>query len=175
MPARLSTHCPASGLVSNTAASARAGTGGAPCLESTSTGMARSVLTEISQLLNNLSERGESASISLRGLPMTGADRTQLDELLGRGEVRAELDLSGISEVWETRYPGVWWIRHQGLDGKIACEEIAVTPIPDILKTHPGDIRAAATRLADELAQAGESPNQQNRNETPDTEMPNVQ
>jgi hydrogenase-1 operon protein HyaF len=137
--------------------------------------MAWSVLTEISQLLNNLSERGENASISLRGLPMTGADREQLEELLGRGEVHAELDLSGKSEVWETRYPGVWWIRHQGLDGKIACEEIAITPIPDILKTHPDDIRASATRLVDDLARTGKNPNQQSRNETPDMEMPNVQ
>lgn len=161
--------------MTNPTASARAGNGGASCLDATATGMARSLLTEISQLLNNLSERGESASISLRGLPMTGADREQLEELLGRGEVHAELDLSGTSEVWETRFPGVWWIRHQGLDGKIACEEIAITPIPDILKTHPDDIRSSAIRLADELAQAGEGLNPQSRNETPDMEMPNVQ
>ena len=136
--------------------------------------MARSVLTEISQLLSNLSERGESASISLRGLPMTATDRKQLEEQLGRGEVNASLDLSGISEVWETRYPGVWWIRHQSLDGKIACEEIAVTPVPEILKTHPDDIRASAARLADELTRVEESPHPQTRKETPDMEMPNV-
>lgn len=89
--------------------------------------------------------------ISLRNLPMTDADRKELEELLGRGEVRADLEVSGHSEVWETSYPGVWWVQHKGIDGALACEEIAITPIPEILLTHPVDIQAAASRLEQEL------------------------
>lgn len=126
---------------------------GAPCLSGKSTGMAWSILAEIGQLLEALSANGEAGSIDLRSLPMTDADREQLEELLGRGEVRADLDLAGASEVWETSYAGVWWIRHKGARDKIASEEIAVTLVPEILLTHPIDVEAAATRFRDDLGQ----------------------
>jgi len=131
---------------------------GASCMTNQSTGMAWSVLAEIHQLLKALSEKGAAGSIDLRSLPMTDADRGQLEEILGRGEVRAELDLAGASEVWETAYAGVWWIRHKGAGDRIACEEIAVTPIPEILITHPVDIEAAAKRLANDLSRGPAAP-----------------
>jgi hydrogenase-1 operon protein HyaF len=121
------------------------------CLEGATTGMTRSVMSEISTLLERLAEHGEESAIDLRSLPLTEADRAQLEELLGRGEVRAELILAGESEVWETAYPGAWWIRHRGAGGKIASEEIAVCRIPEILVTHPVDIEAAAARIRDAL------------------------
>jgi hydrogenase-1 operon protein HyaF len=119
------------------------------------TGMAYSILAEIGQLLTALSERGEAGAIDLRSLPMTDADRGQLEEILGRGEVRAELDLAGATEVWETSYNGVWWIRHKGEGDKIATEEIAVTSMPEILMTHPVDIAAASRRIRQDLDSAG--------------------
>lgn len=115
------------------------------------TGMAYSILAEIGQLLTALSERGETGAIDLRSLPLTDADREQLDQILGHGEVRAELDLAGTTEVWETSYDGVWWVRHKGAGDKIATEEIAVTPVPEILKTHPVDIAAASRRIRQDL------------------------
>lgn len=123
----------------------------APCLSDRTTGMALSVLTEIGRMLETLADSGEPGSIDLRSLPLSDADRAQLEETLGRGEVRAELELVGASEVWETAYPGVWWIRHRGAGDKIATEEISVCPIPQILITHPADIEAAASRLRNEL------------------------
>jgi hydrogenase-1 operon protein HyaF len=124
-------------------------------MTSHTTGMAYSILAEIGQLLTALSERGEAGAIDLRSLPMTDADRGQLEEILGHGEVRAELDLAGDSEVWETSYNGVWWIRHKGAGDKIATEIIAVTPIPEILMTHPADIAAASRRIRQDLDSAG--------------------
>jgi len=123
----------------------------APCLSDRATGMALSVLAEIGRMLEALSESGQAGAIDLRSLPLSDVDRTQLEEVLGRGEVRAELDIAGESEVWETTYPGVWWIRHRGADRKIATEEISVCAIPEILMTHPVDIKAAAGRLREEL------------------------
>jgi len=133
----------------------------APCMSGHPTGMAYSVLAEIGQLLTTLSERGETGAIDLRSLPMTDADRGQLEEILGRGEVRAELDLAGASEVWETSYNGVWWIRHKGAGDKIATEEIAVTPMPEILMTHPADIAAASRRIRQDLDSAGAQSHEQ--------------
>ena len=123
----------------------------APCLSDRATGMALSVLAEVGRMLEALSESGQAGAIDLRSLPLSDVDRAQLEEVLGRGEVRAELDIAGESEVWETTYPGVWWIRHFGADRKIATEEISVCAIPEILMTHPVDIKAAAGRLREEL------------------------
>jgi len=123
----------------------------APCMTANTTGMAYSILAEIGQLLTALAESGETGAIDLRSLPLTDADREQLEQIFGRGEVRAELDLAGTTEVWETSYNGVWWVRHKGAGDKIATEEIAVTPVPEILKAHPVDIAAASTRLRQDL------------------------
>jgi len=123
----------------------------APCLRDRATGMALSVLTEISRMLETLAESGEPGFIDLRSLPLSDTDRAQLEELLGRGEVRAELEVAGASEIWETAYPGVWWVRHCGAGGKVATEEISVCRIPEILISHPVDIEAAASRLRQEL------------------------
>jgi len=124
---------------------------GAPCTTEKTTGMALSVLAEVGRMLKTLAKSGQSGSIDLRSLPLTDADRRQLEELLGSGEVRAELELSGTSEVWETSYPGAWWIRHRGAGGKIATEEIAVCPVPEIFITHPVDIEAGCKRLRKDI------------------------
>jgi hydrogenase-1 operon protein HyaF len=131
---------------------------GAGCLDGQTTGMAWSVLAEVSRLLEHLAQTGEPGFIDLRSLPLTAADRDELDALLGRGEVRADLDLAGASEVWETAYPGAWWVRHRGAGDRIAAEEIAVCPVPEILKTHPADIDAAARRLRNDLQQSRPQP-----------------
>jgi hydrogenase-1 operon protein HyaF len=124
----------------------------ASCLDDTTTGMALSVLAEVGRLLESLALTGQPGAIDLRSLPLTDADRRQLEELLGRGEVSAELELAGRSEVWETSYPGAWWVRHRGAGDRIAAEEIAVCPVPDILLAHPDDIHAAARRVRRDLA-----------------------
>jgi hydrogenase-1 operon protein HyaF len=133
----------------------------APCMTASTTGMAHSILAEIGQLLTALSERGEAGAIDLRSLPLTNADRDQLEKLLGYGEVQAKLDLAGATEVWETSYSGVWWIRHKGAGDKIANEEIAVTPVPEILMTHPADITAASRQIRQDLESAGQQLHEQ--------------
>jgi len=115
--------------------------------------MAAAVLQEITQLLAKLADTGAAGSIDLRSLPMTDADRDELEERLGRGEVQADLRVAGNSQVWETGYSGVWWIRHLGTGDKIAAEEIAVTNVPEILVSHRADIATAASRIRRDLAE----------------------
>ena len=128
---------------------------GAPCMSRQTTGMAYSILAEIGQMLTALSERGETGGIDLRSLPMTDVDREQLQDMLGHGEVSVEMDLAGASELWETSYPGVWWIRHKGAGDKISTEEIAITPVPEILMSHQADIAEAAARIQQALDSTG--------------------
>lgn len=105
-------------------------------------------------MLVKLAEAGDTGSIDLRSLPMTDADRDELEERLGRGEVQADLSVAGTSQVWETGYSGVWWIRHLGAGDKIAAEEIAVTNVPEILVSHSADIATAALRFRRDLGRA---------------------
>ena len=104
------------------------------------TGLADAVLPEIAALLDDLIENGNEGAIDLRSLPMTDADRDALREKLGTGEVRATLEVAGTSTVEETAIRGVWWIRHEAGEGQIANEQIAITLLPDILRTHPDDL-----------------------------------
>lgn len=124
---------------------------GAPHGPETVTGMAEAVLREIAALLETFASTGAAAAIDLASLPLTDADREELEKRLGRGEVEAKVSVAGDSEVWETAYAGVWWVRHRGLGGRLACEQIAVTATPDILITDREDARAAARRLARDL------------------------
>lgn len=130
------------------------GVNGAPCLGERPTGMAHSVLAEVGRLLEDLARSGESAAIDLRSLPLTDADRNQLHELLGPGEVSAELEVGGRSTVRETAYAGVWWVTHRGAGDKVASEEIAVCPVPSIIVSHPADIAAAARRIKQTLTES---------------------
>jgi hydrogenase-1 operon protein HyaF len=123
----------------------------AACPVGRTTGMAFAVLAEVAQLLKALAEDGSSSAIDLRSLPLTDADTQQLEDLLGRGEVHAELEIAGATEVWETHYAGAWWVRHRGARGEISSEELAICRVPDILLSHPSDIRDAAQRIAAEL------------------------
>lgn len=120
----------------------------------TLTGMAEAVLREIAALLEAFASTGAVAAIDLASLPLSDADREELEKRLGRGEVEATISVAGDSEVWETAYAGVWWVRHRGLGGRLACEQIAVTATPDILITDREDARAAASRLARDLEAA---------------------
>lgn len=124
---------------------------GAPCQTENITGMARSILAEVARMLEALAKDGTTSSIDLRSLPLTDADRQQLEELLGRGEVSAELEVAGRSSIWETAYAGAWWVRHRGAGDKISSEEIMVCPIPEILITHAADIESAANRIKQEI------------------------
>lgn len=124
----------------------------ADCCAGETTGLAEAVLSEIATLLARFAETGQASAVDLRGLPMTDADRSRLEQLLGHGEVRAEIIVAGRSEVWETSYAGVWWVRHRGADDRIAAEEIVVTRVPAILATHEDDAKASAARLSMELS-----------------------
>lgn len=121
--------------------------------------MAWSVLGEVLRLLETLADDGPGGTIDLRSLPLTQSDRSELESLLGHGEVCAELELAGRSEVWETAYPGAWWIRHLGAGGRVAAELIAVCPVPDIFAAHPVDVRAGTRRLGRLLSTQGHPEN----------------
>jgi hydrogenase-1 operon protein HyaF len=111
------------------------------------TGIAKALLREIAEYLSTLAASGQGNIIDLSGMPMNEADRQELAKMLGRGEVQVTISTIGQSEIYETTYPGVWWATHRGDDGNILAERIEITPVPEMIKTHPDDIRNACDRL----------------------------
>ncbi|HDP89720.1 MAG TPA: hydrogenase expression/formation protein [Thioalkalivibrio sp.] len=120
------------------------------------TGMADAVLREILQHLSALRDHGQTHVIDLASLPLTTADRRQLREALGEGEVRITIEASGPTDIHETAYAGVWWVEYQNLLGATAIEQVEITRVPAMLPSHDDDIAGAVSRLAD--AMEGKNP-----------------
>ena len=121
------------------------------CYSDLRTGMALAVFSEVADRLGALARDGASTAIDLRSMPLTEADLAELEELLGKGEVEASLEVAGPTRIWETAYPGAWWVRHLGAGGKVAAEHIAITPVPPIFESQAEDIAAAAERIRRDL------------------------
>lgn len=111
------------------------------------TGMARAVLSELVEHLQLLAEQGLQHVIDLTSLPMNSTDKRELEDLLGRGEVSVILSTIGDSQIFETRYSGIWWIKHYTVDQQLISELIEITQIPEIIKSHSDDIQQAADEI----------------------------
>ena len=77
----------------------------------------------------------------------------QLEDLLGSGEVRAQLDALGTSEITETAIPGVWRVTHYNGDRVVVGQFLEITDCPAILKSQPQDLPSGVSRL-DQLISA---------------------
>ncbi len=110
------------------------------------------VAYEIVNLLERLATDGECGAIDLRSLPMTVADRLRLQEFLGSGEVRAEIDADGPSVVRETAIAGVWWSEHRNSRGELVAELIEVCRVPEILVLSQEELVVGGARLRERIA-----------------------
>jgi hydrogenase-1 operon protein HyaF len=98
------------------------------------------LIMEVGGLLRRLIDHGETGSIDLLGLPLSPSCIASLEQRLGRGEVTAQLDAAGLSDIRETRFPGVWWSRHRNEAGRIIGMLIEVTFVPEILRADADDV-----------------------------------
>ncbi len=112
------------------------------------------ILHEIVRLLEQLAAVDEPAAIDLRSLPMSPQDRTELQRALGEGEVQATLNAQGISKMYETRVPGVWWVEHRDPQGELIAELIEVTRVPQILASASDEIVSGARALREQITLA---------------------
>jgi hydrogenase-1 operon protein HyaF len=115
------------------------------------TGNALAILNEVADALERLVRDGETVLIDLQGLPLSPSDFELLRETLAAGEVNARIDANGPTEVRETIYPGVWWITHRNVEGGIVADLLEVCHVPEVLKSHPDDVRDALERLREML------------------------
>ena len=109
------------------------------------------LLHEIKHALDNLIETGHTTIIDLRSIPLAPGEEDKILNTLGRGEVMAQLDALGLSEVIETQYAGVWLVTHYNDENHIISRFIEVTTMPEILCSQTEDIMAAYSSLTLDL------------------------
>ncbi|MDH4073765.1 MAG: hydrogenase expression/formation protein [Gammaproteobacteria bacterium] len=120
------------------------------------TGNVRPLLHEIRHALRSLQGGGEGTAIDLRSLPLAPGEERRIEEALGVGEVRVELDALGPSTITETSYPGVWLITHRNTENEVIGRLIEVTRVPALLASQPEDIAAGLERLERDLDDGGQ-------------------
>lgn len=111
---------------------------------------------EILARLERLAESGENSAIDLKSLPMAPDEFAGIKRMLGEGEIDVTIDLDGPTRIRETAYPGVWWVQHQGKDGRILSEYIEIARFPDFLSAQPEHIKDAVRHLQDRLQGAAQ-------------------
>lgn len=105
------------------------------------------LLHEIRHALQRVAEGGQGTTIDLGSLPMAPGEDKRIEEILGQGEVRAELNALGPTVVQETRYPGVWFITHRNTEQEVVARFIEVTRMPELLLAQSEDMRRAVSEL----------------------------
>jgi len=105
------------------------------------------LLQEILSMLEALSQRGDTNSIDIRSLPLSPAEYEFLQVFFADGEVSAKINTLGLSEIRETRFPGVWWVRHLNAQDEVIAELLEVTTLPDMLKTQMPDLYQSTEAL----------------------------
>lgn len=119
------------------------------------TGNIEPMLHEIRHALRRVADGKEGTVIDLKRLPLTPGEEERIEAVLGIGEVRAELNALGPTDVRETSYPGVWLVTHRNSDRAIVARFIEVTRIPELLKSQEADIERGIRRLEEELSISG--------------------
>ena len=109
------------------------------------------LLHEIRHALQTYLETGETSIIDLRSIPLAPGEEDTIIKTLGQGEVQAHLDVLGPSEVYETKYAGVWMVTHYNDDDNIISRFVEVTDTPDVLKSQREDVVDALNALVTEL------------------------
>jgi hydrogenase-1 operon protein HyaF len=116
-----------------------------------SSGNIEPLLHEIRHALLRVADGGAGTSIDLGSLPLAPGEEGRIEELLGKGEVRAELDALGPTLVQESRYPGVWFITHRNTEDEVVARFIEVTRMPELLLSQTADMRRAVAELGRQL------------------------
>jgi hydrogenase-1 operon protein HyaF len=112
---------------------------------------AQPILFEVRHALEELLDSGETSIIDLRSIPLAPGEEETIINTLGRGEVHARLDALGRSEIYETRYAGIWLVSHYNDDDALVSRFIEITKLPDILKSQREDMTSALNELTREL------------------------
>jgi hydrogenase-1 operon protein HyaF len=119
------------------------------------TGNVAPLLHEIRHALVRLATSDEKTVIDLRALPLAPGEESRIEETLGAGEVRAELDALGPTSVQETAYSGVWLVTHRNAERETIGRFVEICRIPEILMAQDEDIAGSVQQLKQQLEDVG--------------------
>ena len=105
------------------------------------------ILHEIRHALRILLETGQSGIIDLRSIPLAPGEEETILDTLGCGEVHAKLNALGPSEIYETRFSGVWMITHYNAENDVISRFIEITRFPTILESQREDMTTSLDAL----------------------------
>ena len=128
------------------------------------TGNVLPLLNELRHALRRLADSGETTIIDLRALPLAPGEEALIEHRLGRGEVSARLDALGPSEVYETRFAGVWLVTHRNENDEIMGRFLEVSRMPALLCTPQDDLQDSISEL-EQLTAADSKPSPQRANQ----------
>jgi len=116
------------------------------------------ILYEIRHALQRLQETDEPTVIDLMAIPMAPGEESQLEAVLGPGEIKAQLDCLGASEICETGIAGVWLLTHYNADRERVGRFLEITRLPTILESQEADMRRSLSELIKRIGslEAGE-------------------
>jgi hydrogenase-1 operon protein HyaF len=110
------------------------------------------LLHEVRHSLERLLASGEETTIDLGSIPLAPGELEKIDDALGTGEVKAMLESLGPSQIYETRFSGVWRITHFNAANEVVGRFIEVTRMPAILFAQDVDVRASLVQLTEKLS-----------------------
>jgi hydrogenase-1 operon protein HyaF len=109
------------------------------------------LLHEVRHALERLLATGEATTIDLGSMPLAPGELEKIDDVLGAGEVRVLLESLGPSQLYETRFHGVWRVTHRNSSDEVVGRYIEIARIPDLLLAQEPDMRASLDRLTEQL------------------------
>jgi len=122
-------------------------------VESDAESMLLPFLNEMAGKLKTLMSSGQNGIFDLNREHLTSADIDDLRNILGRGEIDANLNTLGKTNIRETSIRGIWWITHYNEQGSVISECIEITTCPDLLKTFPDELDSALAGLQHKISE----------------------
>jgi len=119
------------------------------------TGNILPLVHEIHHAVERLLCGAEETVIDLQAMPFAPLEVDELKEILGVGEVFAELHAMGKSTFQETRISGVWWIVHYNDGEQRLTQSIEICRIPALLMAQNADIQMGLQQLSEQLSNLG--------------------
>ena len=112
-----------------------------------SSGNIAPLLHEVRHALVALVKTGACNIIDLKAIPLAPGEQESILATLGEGEVHAEIQALGKSEIRETGFPGVWVVTHYDEQGDLKARFIEITHMPEILESQAPDIAEGLARM----------------------------
>ncbi len=115
------------------------------------------ILQQLVEMVKELKQQEEPSHIDLLQLPLSTDELLKLWEILGEGEIHAEVEHLGISRIYSTSVPAVWRVTHFDDNDEVLSDFLEVSYCPEIMITHDEDINSGIELMKAKIFEIGMS------------------